>query len=323
MGQKPMTNNQTTDIGSVLSQAREAKGMSIASAAMHTNLRKDIIEKLENNQFGDIGAPVFTRGYLNIYARFLDVDETLVARQFSAATPARQEQMLKINSANVESQSKPYKRSMVRSWISLGLVLVVGGILIAQLINDQSWLMQQIRGTFSQQVEGEESMVTTTEEPELQQAEEPSFTVEVAGDSAVNDIPSLTSIELEALPEDDNSEAGNSADINLSSVDSVQSGDESTPNREETKEPEVTGKATLVTNQENWIEVSDANGKVIASKIFKAGDEIPLDAVGSPYRLNIGRPNAITLTVNGEVKNITDYRSKTQSRIFNLSVPNE
>lgn len=320
MGQKPMTNNQTTDIGSVLSQAREAKGMSIASAAMHTNLRKDIIEKLENNQFGDIGAPVFTRGYLNIYARFLDVDETLVARQFSAAAPVRHEQTLKINSANVESQSKPYKRSMARGWISLGLVLVVGGVLIAQLINDQSWLMQQIRGTFNQQVEVEESTVTPTEEPELQQAEEPGFTVEVAGDSAVNDIPSLTSIELEALPEDSNPEAGNSADINLSSL---QSEDEATPTHEETEEPVVAGKATLVTNQENWIEVTDGNGKVIASKIFKAGDEIPLDAVGSPYRLNIGRPNAITLTVNGEVKNITDYRSKTQSRIFSLSVPNE
>ena len=42
------------DIGAILRAAREAKGISIASAAMQTRLSIDILEKLEANRFSEI-----------------------------------------------------------------------------------------------------------------------------------------------------------------------------------------------------------------------------------------------------------------------------
>ena len=45
------------DIGAILRAAREAKGISIASAAMQTRLSIDILEKLEANRFSEIAAP--------------------------------------------------------------------------------------------------------------------------------------------------------------------------------------------------------------------------------------------------------------------------
>lgn len=325
MSQQPVSNNQSTDVGAILREAREAKGMSIASAAMHTNLRKDIIEKLENNQFGEIGAPVFTRGYLNIYARFLEVDEDFIARAFSAVAQPRAEQSLRIHSANIESQGKPYKRSMARGWISLLLVLLIGGGIIAQLLDDESWLLQQIRGTFTETASTEP--VEQIEQPEAD-LQEPEFTVEVENAHAQSDMPSLTSVEGLALESDTTQDINSTERLSLSSVDGDSvANDQVTPDTE-TRDiapvtQAVTGKATLQTNEENWIEIRDGDGKVISSQIYSAGSKIELTAEAGPYRLNIGRPNAITLTVNGENKPLADYRNKGQTRLFNLSIPNE
>lgn len=326
MSQQSVPNNQSADIGEILREAREAKGMSIASAAMHTNLRKDIIEKLENDQFGDIGAPVFTRGYLNIYARFLEVDEELVAREFSSVAQPRTDQTLRINSANVESQGKPYKRSMTRSWISLLLVLLIGGGLIAQLLDDDSWLLQQIRGTFD---DSAPTITETTEDASSadNNIEQPEFTVEVEDRQSQTDIPSLTSVEGLAL---DNSATADTADgLTLSSLeDNTATDTEALADITTEDEPApvsnaTVGTAKLQTSQENWIEIRGGDGKVISSQIYPAGSNIDLTAENGPYRLNIGRPNAITLTVNGEEKSLTDYRNKGQTRLFNLSIPNE
>ena len=245
MSHQPVSNKHSVGVGEILREAREAKGMSIASAAMHTNLRKDIIEKLENDQFGDIGAPVFTRGYLNIYARFLEVDEELVAKEFSAVAQPRTEQSLRINSANIESQGKPYKRSMARGWISLLLVLLIGGGVIAQLLDDDSWLLQQIRGTFT------DSLATTAVEPvEVPEVSppEPEFTVEVDRGEQQSDIPSLTSVEGLAVESDSTSD-NNTDGLSLSSIDGEEAaGNEAQPDAAEQASepaPAVSRKATV------------------------------------------------------------------------------
>lgn len=72
-----------TDIGALLAKTREEKGLSLASASMQTKLSSDIIEKLESNRFQEIGAPVFARGYLSIYARFLGLNQSAFTRAFN------------------------------------------------------------------------------------------------------------------------------------------------------------------------------------------------------------------------------------------------
>lgn len=312
MTQDTANAGQYRDVGAALRQAREDKGISIASAAMQTNLRADIIEKLEANAFADIGAPVFARGYLNIYARFLGLSEEAAAVVFPSGEATRQNETLRLNAANVASQNKPYRRSMARGWISLFIVLVLGGLLISQLLNDQSWLMQQIRGTFGQQPppvvqEPADDADATNTDPQTMD-----FTVEVAGNDVRDGLPELTSI----------SDDGADVALSLTSVDSDAEAAEGQGDAEvavEETTPATLG-IVLQTSQENWIKITSADGKETA-KIYKPGAEITLDAAGSPYRFNIGRPNAVTLTVNGMQKPLQDYRLR--GRHFEVSVPNE
>ena len=88
------------DIGAVLSAARMKRDLSIATAAMQSNLSQDIIERLEQNRFAEIGAPVFTRGYLGLYARFLGLNEAAVSQAFNKikSEPAPE---LRLTAANI------------------------------------------------------------------------------------------------------------------------------------------------------------------------------------------------------------------------------
>eukprot|EP00119_Amphimedon_queenslandica_P019362 XP_019859781.1 PREDICTED: uncharacterized protein LOC109588028 [Amphimedon queenslandica] len=60
-------------IGSRLRRAREDSGRSIQEIADELPLRPKILEALENDDFENLPAPIFVRGYLRTYARLLDI----------------------------------------------------------------------------------------------------------------------------------------------------------------------------------------------------------------------------------------------------------
>ena len=153
------TTTGTLDIGAVLSAARMKRELSIATAAMQSNLSQEIIEKLEQNRFGEIGAPVFTRGYLSLYARFLGLNEAAVGQAFNKIGREPPPE-LRLSAANVESQSRSYRRSYLGSWLLLIPVVLVGGFLLYQLFDNNSWLMKQINGAFNQPTQQEGEVLT-------------------------------------------------------------------------------------------------------------------------------------------------------------------
>ena len=68
------------ELGEHLRAAREARGLTVAEVARGTHIRAVHIEALEQERFGDLPAPVYTRGFLRNYATFLGLDaEDMVA----------------------------------------------------------------------------------------------------------------------------------------------------------------------------------------------------------------------------------------------------
>lgn len=317
---------KVADVGAALRQAREEKGISVRAAAMQTNLRQEIIEHLEANEFSAIGAPVFTRGYLNIYARFLGLDDGFIAQSFSATRPNKPDHDLRLNSANVESQNKPYRRSMARGWFSLLVVLLIGGAVISQLLDEQSWLMRQILGTFSAQTDtsGEPSDVASTADTTAVEnvPEPPPLTVEVATEaSPQNETLSLTS--TDDLNGNNDDVLIGEPDLSLSSLELTDSAEgQSASDAPQVENTDASG-IVLQTSQENWIQVTDSKGKVVYAKLAPPGEEVTLSVQDAPYQLNLGRPDAITLTVNGEERDISQYVRKGHARQFDLSIAND
>ena len=299
------------DIGAVLSAARMKRDLSIATAAMQSNLSQDIIERLEQNRFAEIGAPVFTRGYLGLYARFLGLNEAAVSQAFNKikSEPAPE---LRLTAANIESQARPYRRrSYLGSWLLLIPVVAIGGVLLYQLFDNNSWLMKQINGAFNApQTSGE---VAPADSGSANSNNE--IVLEVGGtplspegtplspESAQN-IPGLT-----PPPASDSSAANSEQAAETPASDTPPA---STANRG----------IQLSFSVESWIEIKDSGNKKVLSKLVKAGEKIELPADGAPYNLNLGRPDGVVMLINGQEQPLENYRQKNSGRRFNVDVPN-
>ena len=61
-------------IGEKLEEARKRKGISVREAAETTKIRGDYLQKFEANSFDLDLPPLYIRGFLRSYARYLDLD---------------------------------------------------------------------------------------------------------------------------------------------------------------------------------------------------------------------------------------------------------
>jgi len=83
-------------IGEKLEEARKRKGISIREAAETTKIRGDYLQKFEGNSFDVDLPPLYVRGFLRSYARYLDLEPDRIVSDFDSlggreARPARRE----------------------------------------------------------------------------------------------------------------------------------------------------------------------------------------------------------------------------------------
>jgi transcriptional regulator with XRE-family HTH domain len=71
-------------VGPRLAEARQAAGLSLHDVERQTRIPRRYLQALEADQFNVLPAPVYARGYLRNYARFLGLDENelLMGLQF-------------------------------------------------------------------------------------------------------------------------------------------------------------------------------------------------------------------------------------------------
>ena len=82
-------------IGERLEEARKRKGISVREAAETTKIRGDYLQKFEANSFDLDLPPLYIRGFLRSYSRYLDLDPERIVSDFNAVLtegrPARRE----------------------------------------------------------------------------------------------------------------------------------------------------------------------------------------------------------------------------------------
>jgi cytoskeleton protein RodZ len=105
--------------GSLLKEAREARGLSLEEVAAATRVRVPYLEALEADALNRLPALVYARGYLRTYAQLLDLEaEPLVASLRPAREPER-------------TPAAASRRTAWRPTVSPGLVVAAGAVLVA------------------------------------------------------------------------------------------------------------------------------------------------------------------------------------------------
>jgi cytoskeleton protein RodZ len=75
-------------LGERFRAAREARGLTLSDVAEHIRIRSVYLAAIEDESWASIGAPVYIRGFLRTYARFLGLDPEEVVADFNGEAPA-------------------------------------------------------------------------------------------------------------------------------------------------------------------------------------------------------------------------------------------
>ncbi len=95
----PQSHSELASFGEELRREREIRGISLKEIADATKISKRFLEAIERNDHKTLPAPVFTRGFVREYARYLGLNaEDMVNRyNFAAAGDDRIEQSLHLD----------------------------------------------------------------------------------------------------------------------------------------------------------------------------------------------------------------------------------
>ncbi len=113
------------ELGNTLSRARRARGITLEDAERDTHVSKRYLQALETEEFTAFPAPVYARGFLRTYSRYLGLNPEELIRVFPNGN-------LTVDITPLPTVSRPVN-PMSMNWVVAGFVmlfLVFAGVLL-------------------------------------------------------------------------------------------------------------------------------------------------------------------------------------------------
>ncbi len=117
-------------LGQYLRNAREARNIDIRDAAQQTRISVNYLKALEEEDFSKLPGPVFVKGFLKNYARFLHLDDVETLRRFTEVTSTPGQAPAAVPHDVVETKpvdhpvQQPVKKFSVEPFIWGGIICV-------------------------------------------------------------------------------------------------------------------------------------------------------------------------------------------------------
>lgn len=178
--------------GRLLSAAREARGFSAEDIARQIRLSVQTIMDLEHDQYAQIGARTFVRGYLCTYARLVNVSEAqiLEALDASGLMPAETHHILSgIEGAPVMNVTHQRLRPLNIRWVIAGLS---GLVLIALVVWWQGTSPKELTIKDAKPTASKSSDLTLSQ-PAIVTSQQDTSTVALSTNTDSNDASATTS----------------------------------------------------------------------------------------------------------------------------------
>jgi cytoskeleton protein RodZ len=300
--QEPVVETHSSNLGEQLRQAREHKKYSVAEVAAQLRLTKGIVGYLESQEWDKLNGRTYARGYFASYVKFLGLphDEMLAVfdLEYSAAEPT-----LNLNPHRHSVDEKPFP------WFMLLLVVIVLG---AGWFAYQQWQLTQLE---PQPVAPEQADQAT------------SFDDSVVEPLVSNTIPLLEQSEPAPLALEEEYETIDSLglyenDLSEMSVAEPMTPDavsvEATPQAEtietESELPSTSSTLKLSFSGDCWVEVTNADAKVLVSKVMRAQDSLELSSE-QPLKVLLGRAEVAKVIFNNEPVDLSPYTKGNVARL--------
>src|SRR6202011_2322996 len=113
----PLRSDHMPALGEEFRSAREARGLTLSDVAEQIHIRSVYLGAIENEEWKAIGAPVYVRGFIRNYARFLALDAKDALARSTAPAPAARP-AASMAAVSLEERERP----------GLSLWAVIGGL---------------------------------------------------------------------------------------------------------------------------------------------------------------------------------------------------
>ena len=257
-----------TTAGGLLRQARQAQGLHIAALAAAIKVTPRKLELLESDQFDQLPDATFTRALAQTVCRTLKVDAAPV---LALMPPPRGHRLEEISQGlNTPFHERP-GRLVPGEWVGFSspLVWIAGLLVLAALVvffMPASWLPAAWERLSS------EPGVTA-----------PATISEAA--SAASVVAPAASAVVETLTSPVAAEPAASASVAEMPANAL--------------EAAPAGVLQVHADERSWVEVTDARGRSLISRLVEAGEDVGLDGV-MPLKLRIGNAGATKVVFRGQ-----------------------
>ncbi|MBL7717019.1 MAG: helix-turn-helix domain-containing protein [Bdellovibrionales bacterium] len=191
-----MSQESSNTLGDFLRQERERVGLTLEQVASATKINIKLLHALESDQYDDLPAKPFIRGYVIAYARFIGIDPKEVLTQFGSFIDIRTEQR-----SPKRASVGPYvfeKREGEQSRTWLAAVMGAGAVVVALF-----FLMKPKHSRHHRQVEklkGPQATASVSPSTSSSPAEAAAVTSPSASPSAVAQPSPLASVKPSPSP---------------------------------------------------------------------------------------------------------------------------
>lgn len=123
------------ELGNTLSRTRRARGITLEDAERDTHVSKRYLLALENEDFAAFPAPVYARGFLRTYSRYLGLNAEELVRVFPNGD-------LTVDMTPLPTVVQPQQQLVNVNWVVAGIVMIflfgAGALLLSGGGNDPS-----------------------------------------------------------------------------------------------------------------------------------------------------------------------------------------
>lgn len=297
---------QFESAGALLRRAREAQGLDLDQLALLLKVPVRKLEALEDDRLDDLPGTAFVRGLAMSVARQLGLDPQPVLAALPSALPPPQ----KLESVS-RGLATPYREPVSRvigggppEWLRPTVIAPAVLILAALLF----WFAPPMRTLFSAAGGSVAEQADAAASKAADAAASGVAMVVQAAASAPAAVASAVGLGASAAG------AGASAPpVPPAVVDTVFSAPQDEPNAS-APAAAASGAVVLRTSAESWVEVRDAAGGVLLSRMLVPGEAVGLEGA-MPIKLKIGNAVGTRVILRGAVVDLAPYTRDNVARL--------
>ena len=316
--------------GERLQAARIQKGLSLEDVAGRMHLSPSILEAIEENNFEEITAPIFVKGYLRAYARIVALDEDDMIQQY-VDYYSEEDPPITSTSNTIPELSVADVRI---KWTTYLVVLVLAALLSAwwwnKSQNEESPISLDTQAPGLESIEAAESDVVNTEieaaseisvatdesTPAAQEsaaAEAPAQSEAVETEAVANEAVESEPLEPEPLepeplaPEPVETAAMQQQTEPAASVAAATEALQPVPGSRDQPNlnaPIGSDRLNIVVNADTWADIKDSSGYQLVYDLLRADQAVELTGA-APFSVFLGNGHGVEILFNDEEINFS------------------